>query len=257
MHTISARHRMPLFLLAAMALTPICTVPAGAQETRPSLIITSEPEPAPVPVAVPGGIPVAHPIAAAPVPRAPAAADMGEPVIPMFNESSISPPPPGEEERAPATAAISAAPVPVAVPAATGGVYPRPASASSAVPEDSAYPQQPVPQLALPDAQADVPPGRPLVKVRFDQQNVQYDKAVNDAVSAALKKYPDARFYLYSVFPGGGNAAKLTIESARARRNAESILRSLQQNGIDAERFDLKTVQRADAPGNEVTILIK
>lgn len=248
MKTLSTRHRISLLLLTGIALAPFYA--ANAQNARPSLVITSEPEAAasvpPQPAMPVSPAPATH------IPRAPMPEEPLEPVIPMFNESRIAPPPSAPlAEITPPPAAIA----PAAAHAST--IYPRPVSASSAVPEDSAYPQQPVPQLALPDAETDAPPGRPLVKVRFDRQNVQYDKMVYDAVSAALKKYPDARFYLYSVFPGGGNAAQLTIESARARRNAESILRSLQQNGVDAGRFDLKTVQRADAPGNEVTILIR
>lgn len=248
MQLILTRHRIFLLLLAGAALAPFSA--ANAQNARPSLVITSEPEVAPALSATPI-MPVA-PIAEAPVPRAPMPDAPLEPVIPILNESrAVSLPPAAAlDETTPPPAAVAPA-------AAAISAYPRPASMATAVPEDSAYPQAPIPQLTLPGTDTEVPTGRPLVKIRFDQKNVQYDKTVYDAVSAALKKYPDARFYLYSVFPGGGNVAQLTIESARARRNAESILRGLEQKGVDAGRFDLKTVQRADAPGNEVTILIR
>ncbi|MEZ5919436.1 MAG: hypothetical protein R3D66_05910 [Alphaproteobacteria bacterium] len=46
-----------------------------------------------------------------------------------------------------------------------------------------------------------------------------------------MDRYPDARFDLVAVTPTGGNAAEVTNESTRARRNAERVLRTLTQMG--------------------------
>src|SRR5690606_8435478 len=77
---------------------------------------------------------------------------------------------------------------------------------------------------------------RPLVKIRFDKPNVQYEQPVYMAVSDAMQKYPDARFEIVAVHPTGGNAAQVAIESTRARRNAEQVLRTLTQMGLDGNR---------------------
>lgn len=98
---------------------------------------------------------------------------------------------------------------------------------------------------------------RPLVKIRFDQPNVDYQQAVYMAVSEAMQRYPSARFELIAVNPTGGNAAQVAIESTRARRNAEAVLRSLQQMGVDINRIDLSTQQSAEAKSSEVHIFIR
>ena len=236
--------------------------PATAAEKRPSLIITSEPEPvapkseigsifdedgafspAHVPVYVPEPTPVLRDTP--PKPRAPeAASDKNSNVYP---QAALPP-------------SDSAYPRPEA-PASTGtNVYPyprpskTPATAPVAVPasEESAYTS--ATPVAVPSLKA---PARPLVKIRFDQPNVDFVKSVYDAVTAAKKRYPDARFNLVAVYPSKGNAAEVTIESTRARRNAEAVLRSLQKQGVDVANFDLSTLQSADVKSNEVHILIR
>lgn len=98
---------------------------------------------------------------------------------------------------------------------------------------------------------------RPLVKIKFDQPNVDYQQAVYMAVNEAMQKYPQARFELVAVNPSAGNAAQVAIESTRARRNAEDVLRSLSQMGIDVNRIDLSNMQSAEAKSNEVHIYIR
>jgi hypothetical protein len=98
---------------------------------------------------------------------------------------------------------------------------------------------------------------RPLVKIKFDQPNVDYEQAVYMAVSEAMQKYPNARLELIAVNPSAGNAAQVAIESTRARRNAEMVLRSLSQMGIDVAKIDLSTQQSPEAKSNEVHIYIR
>jgi len=98
---------------------------------------------------------------------------------------------------------------------------------------------------------------RPLVKIKFDKPHVDYEQAVYMAVNEAMEKYPNARFELIAVNPSVGNAAQIAIESTRARRNAETVLRSLSQMGVDVSRIDLSTQESAEARSNEVHIFIK
>jgi hypothetical protein len=98
---------------------------------------------------------------------------------------------------------------------------------------------------------------RPLVKIKFDQPNVEYEQAVYMAMNEAMQKYPNARYELIAVTPTNGNAAQVAIESTHARRNAESVLRSLSQMGLDVNRIDLTTQQNAEAKTNEVHIFMR
>jgi outer membrane murein-binding lipoprotein Lpp len=98
---------------------------------------------------------------------------------------------------------------------------------------------------------------RPLVKIKFDQTDVQYEEPVYVAVNEALQRYPDARFDLVAVHPTNGNAAEVAIESTRARRNAEKVLRTLTQMGLPLDRIDLSHKQSAEAASNEVHLYIR
>lgn len=98
---------------------------------------------------------------------------------------------------------------------------------------------------------------RALVKIKFDRPDVNYEQALYTAVSEALQRYPNARFDLVAVHPTEGNAAKVAIESTRARRNAERVLRSLTQIGLPADRVDLSYAKSEDARVNEVHLYIR
>ena len=98
---------------------------------------------------------------------------------------------------------------------------------------------------------------RPLVKIRFDKPNVQYEQPVYMAVNDAMQKYPDARFEIVAVHPTGGNAAQVAIESTRARRNAEQVLRTLTQMGLDGNRIDVGYAPSDSASTSEVHVNIR
>lgn len=98
---------------------------------------------------------------------------------------------------------------------------------------------------------------RALVKIKFDRPDVNYEQALYIAVSEALQRYPEARFDLVAVHPTEGNAAKVAIESTRARRNAERVLRSLTQIGLPADRVDLSYSKNPEARFNEVHLYIR
>jgi hypothetical protein len=111
---------------------------------------------------------------------------------------------------------------------------------------------------ATPAVSNGMSPGmRPLVKIRFDKPEVNYEQPVYMAVNEALQRYPNARFELVAVHPTAGNAAQVAIESTRARRNAEKVLRTLTQMGLDLERVNLSYTQSPEAQTNEVHLYIR
>lgn len=98
---------------------------------------------------------------------------------------------------------------------------------------------------------------RPLVIIRFDRPNVNYEQAVYSAVSQALEKYPSAKFDLVAVSPSEGNPAQLALASTEARKNGESVLRSLTQMGLPMERVRLNAANSRDVRNSEVHIYIQ
>lgn len=98
---------------------------------------------------------------------------------------------------------------------------------------------------------------RPLVKIRFDHPNVAYEQPLYVAINEALQRFPDARFELIAVHPDQGNAAQVSIQSTRSRRNAERVLRSLVQMGLAMDRVDLSYAPSRTAASNEVHLYIR
>ncbi len=98
---------------------------------------------------------------------------------------------------------------------------------------------------------------RLLAKIKFDRPDVDYEQAVFIAVNEALERYPNARFDLVAVNPTSGNAAEVAIETTKARRNAEKVLRTLTQMGLEASDVDLAYNASAQAKTSEVHIFVK
>lgn len=113
----------------------------------------------------------------------------------------------------------------------------------------------PAPAASRPDAARGVADTRsPLVVIRFDRRNVDYEQAVYTAVSRALERRPDATFDLVGVAPTRGQAAANTNT---ARRNAEQVLRSLTEMGLPPSRVSLSSAVSQRAQTNEVHIYIR
>ncbi len=106
-----------------------------------------------------------------------------------------------------------------------------------------------VPRPGLPD--------RPLVVIRFDRPNVDYEQAVYQSVSQALDRFPDARFELIAVSPSAGNPAQVALAASDAKRNAEDVLRTLTQLGLPLEQVRLSAATSPDAQNPEVHIFVR
>jgi hypothetical protein len=78
------------------------------------------------------------------------------------------------------------------------------------------------------------------------------------AVNEAMQRYPSARFELVAVYPTGStNAAESSIESTRARRNAEKVLRTLTQMGLTMDRVDLSYLPSKEVQTSEVHLYVR
>ncbi len=100
------------------------------------------------------------------------------------------------------------------------------------------------------------PNAEPLVIIRFDRDNVPYQQALYNAVSQALTAKPDAVFDLVAVSPNGGNAAQVALNGSAARRNAEDVLRTLTDMGVQPGRINLLADTRNTAQ-NEVHLYVR
>lgn len=98
---------------------------------------------------------------------------------------------------------------------------------------------------------------RPLVIIRFDRQNVNYEQALYTAIGQALDKYPAAKFDLVAVSPAQGNPAEMALASTEARKNGEAVLRSMTQMGLPLERVRLNAANSSAVRNSEVHIYMQ
>ena len=98
---------------------------------------------------------------------------------------------------------------------------------------------------------------RPVMKIRFTKPNVNYEQALYTAISDAQKQFPNASFELVAVYPENGNSARSAIESTRARRNAEEVLRKMREMGLPARNIQLSRQTNKSANTSEVHIYLR
>ena len=106
------------------------------------------------------------------------------------------------------------------------------------------------PQASLGDAR------RPLVVIRFDRPDVQYEQALYNAVSRTLERRPSAIFEVMAVAPSSGGAGRVALASNQARRNAEAVQRSLQRMGLPNTRVTMTSRTSDQAQNNEVHVFL-
>ena len=98
---------------------------------------------------------------------------------------------------------------------------------------------------------------RPLLVVRFDRNEVPYRQALYNTVSRVLEKRPEAVFDLVAVAPTSGGQARVALNSNKARRHAENILRALTEMGLPPARVALAAKTEATARTSEVHLYLR
>ena len=97
----------------------------------------------------------------------------------------------------------------------------------------------------------------PLVVIRFDRADVEYEQPLYTALSRTLERRPDARFDVVSVAPSSGNASDLRRSQNASRRNAEAVMSAITDMGLPANRITLSSTTSADVVANEVHIFVR
>lgn len=98
---------------------------------------------------------------------------------------------------------------------------------------------------------------RPLVVIRFDRPNPSYEQALYTAVSRAMERRPNAVFDLVAISPARGNQAQVALASATAKRQAETVLRSLTDMGLPPDRISLSASTSIATQTNEVQLFVR
>jgi hypothetical protein len=98
---------------------------------------------------------------------------------------------------------------------------------------------------------------RPLVVIRFDKSNPAYEQALYTAVNRAIERKPDARFDVVAVASTKGNQAQAALAASNSKKNAETVMRSLTNMGLPADRVKLSSRTSGSVQNNEVQVFVR
>ena len=91
--------------------------------------------------------------------------------------------------------------------------------------------------------------GTPLVVIRFDHPDVDYQQILYAALNQALQTRPNAGFEVVAVSPTRGTAASVQIAQTTAKRHAQEVMRSMTDMGVPATRMGVGLGHRSGRGG--------
>ena len=100
-------------------------------------------------------------------------------------------------------------------------------------------------------------PSKPLVVIRFDRPNVDFEQAVYMATSEALQRFPNVGFEVVAVAPNGVNPAQASLAMSDAENNAQNVARSMAQMGVPGTRLKMSSTHSPMARSPEVHIFLR
>ena len=98
---------------------------------------------------------------------------------------------------------------------------------------------------------------QPLVVIRFDRADVQYQQALYNALSAALERRPQSFFTLVAVAAGQGTAAEVALNVSKSIKNADDVVRVMADMGLPADRLQMSSTTSPQISVNEVRIYVR
>lgn len=99
--------------------------------------------------------------------------------------------------------------------------------------------------------------GTPLVVVKFDHPDVDYQQILYAALNQALQNRPGANFQVVAVSPTRGTAASVQIAQSTARRHAQDVMRSMTDMGVPATRLAVVSTTDPGATVSEVRVFVR
>lgn len=97
----------------------------------------------------------------------------------------------------------------------------------------------------------------PLVTIRFDRPNVNYEPALYTAIKSALDRRPNATFDVVAVSPVGSTPGQQALAASNAKRNADSVLRSLTNMNLPANRVRVNSTTSTSTSSGEVQVFVR
>lgn len=97
----------------------------------------------------------------------------------------------------------------------------------------------------------------PLVVVKFDRPDVDYQQILYTTLRQALQNRPGASFQVVAVSPTRGTAASVQIAQTAARRHAEDMMRAMTDMGVPASRLGVTSITDPGTSVSEVRVFLR
>lgn len=101
------------------------------------------------------------------------------------------------------------------------------------------------------------PNAKPLIVIRFNEDNPDYQQALYTALAAALQRRPDAHFDLVAVSPVMNAPAQNELVKTETRRHASSVLRAVTDMGLPPSRVRISSASSQKAAESQVHIYVR
>jgi len=99
--------------------------------------------------------------------------------------------------------------------------------------------------------------GSPLVVIRFDRPNVDFQQILYAALNQALQSRPTAAFSVVAVSPTRGSVAAVQLAQTAAKRHAQEVMRSITDMGVPASRLTVASSTDPNATASEVRVFVR
>jgi len=99
--------------------------------------------------------------------------------------------------------------------------------------------------------------GTPLVVIRFDHNDVDYQQILYAALNQALQTRPGAAFAVVAVSPTRGTATMVQLAQTAAHRHAQEVMRTMTDMGVLASRLTVASATDPMATTSEVRVFVR
>jgi hypothetical protein len=123
---------------------------------------------------------------------------------------------------------------------------------------DTFRPSPEAPSQGTLAAAAAVPAGRvPLVTIRRETPNTNYEDVLSYAVRTAEERRPDIEYDVVTVVPQKGDAAAQAAALQQGRRDAAEVMRSIMDLGVPDTRIHLGARLDPAVSAREVRVYVR
>lgn len=102
-----------------------------------------------------------------------------------------------------------------------------------------------------------MPSGAPLVVIKFQHNNEDYQQILYAALTQALQSRPGAAFSIVAVSPTRGTATAVHLAQTAAERHAQDVMRSMTDMGVPPSRLAVASQTDPSVANSEVRVFVR